>query len=149
MSEIDNRFEAVDHYYHTYGEYPDIIVARSFWEDYASKIAKLHSDGVNVEVVDQIHFRSFYLKGTVEENRGINTVDDLYNTVKKFKEEGKGSWPVRCMQPDINAYLPIQLYPTLPHMDEENEVESDSTIAGDPKREFISVIIGTISGGEI
>ena len=53
------------------------------------------------------------------------------------------------MQPDINAYLPIQLYPTLPHMDEENEVESDSTIAGDPKREFISVIIGTISGGEI
>lgn len=149
MKSIDDLFSAVNTHLHNHGSYPKVFVARSFWEEHASDIAKLHKDGLEIEVVNHLQFRSFYLIGTIHDEQHVDTVNDLYEVAKKLKEEGKGDWPVRNMPPDANVYLPIQFHPVVPHKDEEDGVERFAAIASNPEREFILVVIGDIGSSKL
>ncbi|REL39146.1 hypothetical protein DYD21_04095 [Rhodohalobacter sp. SW132] len=142
MKPVDNLFEAVENHFSTYGVYPKVVISREFWEDHATEVAQLSSKGVDFEVDDRMHFKTFYLEGGDSDVRHVETLNDLKKHIDEMVAEGKGEWPVLSMPPDANVYLPISFYPIIPSKDPENDIERYAAIAGDPEREFILFLVG-------
>lgn len=145
MSSIENLQKAINNYFHSYGVYPSVEVSPTFFDDHAWDIEKLSKDGIDIRVIDKLHFRSYAII-TKQKGQNIDTLDNLKAVVDKLISEGKGHWPVRGIPPDSNVFLPIHLYPIIPGDDpSEHDLENEIT-AGHPKSEYIRIIMGDIDG---
>lgn len=141
MKPVDNLFEAIETHYTAHGEYPKVVISKEFWENHATEVAELSSKGVDIEVSEKMYFKTFYLEGGDSDTRHVKTLNDLKKHIDEMVSEGKGEWPVLCMPPDANVYLPISFHPIIPSKEPENDIERYAAIAGDPEREFILFIV--------
>lgn len=145
MSSIEDLLNAINNYYHQYGTYPSVEISPAFFDEHSWDIEKLSKDGINVRVVEKLHFRSYAII-TKPKGQNIDSLDDLKLVVDMLVNEGKGHWPVRGIPPDSNVFLPIHLYPIIPGDDPaEHDLENEIT-AGHPKSEYIRIVMGDIDG---
>lgn len=143
MEPIDNLLDAVNNYFHDHGKYPKVIISREFWEEHPHEIAKLDKEGIEIEVKENLQFRTFYLEKE-ERVQQITTLADLKKRVDELVSEGKGYWKILAMPPDANVFLPVNIFPIIPGQDPEEHILEFESIAGDPESEYIRFIIGDI-----
>lgn len=142
-SSFDLLLERINDFYHNEGFYPKVRISKAFWEQFAHEIADLASDGITINVVDNIRNRHSFLLGKTDTRATqIDTLKDLKKQVDKWVKEGRGHWPVRCMAMNADVYIPIQLFAIVPGEAPEDGLELFKEFPGAPKGEHILVITG-------
>ena len=115
MTPFDRLLAAINEYRLNHGHFPRVRISKAFWEDNADEIAKLSSDGINIQVVESLKINSsFLLESPPPAGWPVRNAYDMKRLAELLIAQGKGSWPKKQTYTSWFAYTP--LYPVKLHM---------------------------------